>query len=333
MKTVSYKLKVIYPKSYVRWVEKNLKYADIHISVENFLTTSFSLSFVFSVLIALLLHILNFSPVLILIGFISTFLIFHLAINGGIIFMADRRASFAEEVFPDLLQLVAANLRTGLTPEKALILAARPEFGLLEEEIRIVAKKIVSGIPIEDAIADIGKKIKSKLILKTLNLIKEGIRKGGELAGLLDQTAEDIRHTKILRKEISAQVTMYVIFIFLAAGIIAPLLFAISTHLVKTMMGISEVMGIEKIVTIGGKEFGFMTFGMVKISPKFLEIYALSALLITSFFGSFLLGLLKEGKEIAGLKLLPMLILLNLLVFFGGRILVEKLLVGFIPSV
>ncbi|MDI6806444.1 MAG: type II secretion system F family protein [Candidatus Aenigmarchaeota archaeon] len=328
------RIELVYPKFYLKWTEKNLKYADMPIKLERFLKVSFFLSISSVILVALvLLAIFKLPLPLIMLSCIGTFLLIHLALDGTVIFIANKRAGFAEEVFPDMLSLIAANLRTGLTSEKALMLSARPEFGLLEKEIRIVAKKVAAGSPIEESMGEIGKRIKSQLLSKTFKLITEGIRKGGELAGLLEQTAEDIRHAKTLRKEISAQVTMYVIFIFLAAGIIAPLLFAISIHLVKTMIEISATMGIEKIVTVHGRTIGFMTFGMVGISPEFLEVYALSALLITSFFASFLLGLLKEGKEIAGLKFLPILFTLNFIIYFTGKILLEKFLVGFVPVV
>jgi flagellar protein FlaJ len=324
------KIKAIYPKSYLSWVKKNLEYADVKVSVEKFLATEFLYSLSLAISVALILYTLKFSAFLILIASFGIFLAFQIISNVMLILIADKRAKFAEEVLPDVLQLTAANLRAGLTPDRALMLAARPEFGLLEDEIRVAAKKAVAGTPIEEAIVGIGKKIKSKLISRTLTLITEGIRKGGEIAGLLEQTAEDIRNTKLLKKEVAAQVTMYAIFIFMAAGLIAPLLYSISTYLVETMAKIGAA-GVEEAVAKYGRSMGFISFRLVKFPPGFLTYYALGAMTITSFFGSLLIGLLREGSEKAGIKFIPIFLILNLIIFFSAKTLIEQFMVGVAP--
>jgi flagellar protein FlaJ len=327
------KIKAIYPKSYVSWVKKNLEYADIKVSIEKFVATEFLYSLSLAISVALTLYTLKFSTFLILIASFGIFLAFQIIPNVMVILIADKRAKFAEEVLPDVLQLTAANLRAGLTPDRALMLAARPEFGLLEDEIRVAAKKAVAGTPIEEAIVGIGKRIKSKLISRTLTLITEGIRKGGEIAGLLEQTAEDIRNTKLLKKEVAAQVTMYAIFIFMAAGLIAPLLYSISTYLVETMIKIGAAAGVEEAIAKYGRSMGFISFKLVEFPPGFLTYYAIGAMAITSFFGSLLIGLLKEGSEKAGIKFIPIFLILNLIIFFSAKTLIEQFMVGVAPVI
>jgi len=129
---------------------------------------------------------------------------------------------------------------------------------------------------------------------------------------------------------------MYVIFIFFAAGIGAPLVFGISTHLMGVM---SEQMSRFAAIDFtkyqaGGGGFagnlgvftGFNRMGQAaSISPDFLMLYAVVSLLVTSFFGSLTIGLIKDGKEKQGFKYMPLLLVLSLAVFFVTRLVVSSI--------
>lgn len=61
--------------------------------------------------------------------------------------VADSRANQIETVLPDALQLISANVRAGMTIDRAIWLSARPEFGVLEEEIKMVGAKTMEESP------------------------------------------------------------------------------------------------------------------------------------------------------------------------------------------
>src|SRR5690349_7842694 len=50
-----------------------------------------------------------------------------------------------EEVFPDFIELVSSNLRSGMTTDKALLLSSRKEFYPLDLEILALGKDITTG--------------------------------------------------------------------------------------------------------------------------------------------------------------------------------------------
>ena len=75
----------------------------------------------------------------------------------------------------------------------------------------------------------------SKALRRSISLIKQGIASGGEMAQILERTAEDSRAMQILAKEIYASLLMYVIFIVFAAAIGTPFLFAVSTKLISIL--------------------------------------------------------------------------------------------------
>ncbi|MDE1804843.1 MAG: hypothetical protein KGH59_03610, partial [Candidatus Micrarchaeota archaeon] len=45
----------------------------------------------------------------------------------------DQRKNFTESILPDYLQITAANVRSGISLDKAMIFAARPEFKFFSE--------------------------------------------------------------------------------------------------------------------------------------------------------------------------------------------------------
>jgi hypothetical protein len=69
----------------------------------------------------------------------------------------------------------------------------------------------------------------------------------------------------------------------------------------------------------------FMTFQVVTIDQQFLMYYITISLCITSFFGGLLMGLIQEGKEKAGLRYIPILLMISLTVFFVTRFLIVEI--------
>jgi archaeal flagellar protein FlaJ len=96
------------------------------------------------------------------------------------------KAQTVEAVLPDALQLMASNIRAGLTTDKALLLAARPEFGALEEEIRRVGKETMAGRSLAESLSRMTIHIRSDDLDRTVELLVGSLRSGGQLAYLLD---------------------------------------------------------------------------------------------------------------------------------------------------
>lgn len=312
----------IAPGFYKRWISSYLKYADFSIAEEKYAGFSVIYGLVSGFAIATVLFILNFSIIFVVSSFFAGFLLIQAFFCSVLILVSERRKKATEEVLPDALQLMAANIRSGLTPDRALMLSARPEFGPLEVEIRRAAKKTISGKSLEESLRGISERINSKILDRSMKLVIEGIRKGGELGSLLEQTADDIRHIRILLKEVSAYVLMYVIFIFFAAALAAPALFAVSTYLVQTMTMLGGIFPGEVPTP---RQVGSLRITRVQIPAEFLMNYSLVALTITSIFGGLIIGLVREGTEKAGIKFIPLLFLLSFGIYFAVKTFVASM--------
>ncbi len=311
-----------YPKKIRKDYVELLKYSGVRIEAEKFV--GFMLVFDFLLSVALSFYLGAFFDLSVLLSFIGIFFIIQILIYFILVLRADAKARFVEDILPDVLQLMSSNLRAGLTTDKALLLSARPEFGPFQDEINNVGKEITMGKNISEALVDMTKQIKSERLSKTMTLIVSGLRSGGELASLLDQTARNLRQEKLVDSRIRANVMMYVIFIFVAVCFGAPLLFGLSSFLVEVLT--ENLASIEMPET----QMGDMpiNFSEVSITVNFVIMFSIVFLVTSSILGSLILGLISKGREREGIKFMPALIGLSLGMFFLVRFTIKTLLGG-----
>jgi flagellar protein FlaJ len=315
-------LSKFYPKNIREQYAKLLLYANIKIHPSLFI--GFVLFFGLGLALAIAFYIATFFNAPLVLTFIGLFFLFQVSVYMYLMLQVDAKARFVEEILPDVLQLMSSNLRAGLTTDRALLLSSRPEFGPFQEEINIVGKEITMGKTVKEAFLNIPNRIKSDKLLKTILLIVSGIESGGELASLLEQTADNLRKQKFVEEKIKSSIMMYIIFIFAAIGIGAPLLFGLSSFLVEVL---TKNIASMDIPTTGVGAMP-MSFSKVSISAKFVMSYAITSLIGTSVLGSFILGLISNGKESRGIRYIPMLIIVSLSVFFLARLAIKSMIGG-----
>lgn len=323
----------ITPTRYREFLRRQMIYAGIKEELtERFISFSLFFTLFLGVVLAFDFWLLGFGLIGILIGLavgVSSLIIIHLSI----VLTADSRAEEIEKILPDALQLIAANVRAGMTIDRAIWLAARPEFGVFEEEIKRAGAKTLGGKPIKDALMEMAYRVKSNLLEKMIRLIIEGIESGGEMANLLEATANNARSTQSMKKEIKSSVTTYSIFIFFSAVLGAPALYSISIFFVNQM---SKLWSPQVLGIVGSSSAGFGTglnllsrASAPTISTNMLFWFAMASILVTTFFGSLLIGLIQTGKEKNGIKFIPLLAIGAILMFFTTQILLGVLFGGF----
>jgi pilus assembly protein TadC len=325
------KISFFTPMRYKNFLKKQMIYAGIREEIiDRFIGFSFFFTIFLGFVAAFDFWLIGWELIGILLGFgVGLFLLIVIQIS--IILIADARAAEIEKVLPDALQLMSANVRAGMTVDRAIWLAARPEFGVLEEELKRAGTKTIGGKPIKVALLEMAARIKSDLLEKTFRLVIEGIESGGELAHLLEETAGNVRTVQSLRKEIKSSVTTYSIFIFFAAVLGAPALYAISLFFVEIMTKLwsPKVLGGVQATgsTMGG---GLLSkAGAPTISIDQLFWFIILAITLTTFFGSLIIGLIQSGKEKNGIRFIPVLTCGALIVFFVAQFLIKIIFGGF----
>lgn len=282
----------------------------------------------FGIFLALILSVSLFifykNYLIALISFFSVIIVFSLFNYFRIKFKETGRIKKIEEAFPDFLQLMSSNLRAGMTIDKAMLLSARPEFFPLDKEIQKAGKDITTGKNIESSLLEMSKRICSEKIHKTILLILSGIKSGGNLAVLLEDTAVNMRERDFVEKRAASNVLMYAIFIFIAVAVGAPALFSLSSVLVEILSKILvEIPNVESLPV----NLPF-TLSKINISVEFIKYFALIFMITIDILASLVLGLVMKGEEKEGLKYLPPMVAISVSVFFAARFFLMRFMSG-----
>lgn len=222
-----------------------------------------------------------------------------------------QRRQQVEDVLPDFMQLTAANISAGMTIDRALWYAVRPRFGVLAKEIEGVAKDVIAGRELDDALRSFTAKYDSLVLQRSISLLLEGIAAGGRIADLLHKISTDIQEQRILRKEMAANVTTYVIFISFASVLAAPVLFGLATQLLVVIQGIAAGIGDEA------------SAGALTVSPDVIQlvdfqIFSSTVLVISAIMSALIVGTIRKGEAYEGLRYLPFFIITSLTLYFAS---------------
>ena len=305
----------ILPKRLVRDYQRLLTHAGKERAQLRFIGFAYLFGIVIGIaLVPVFSMFFHWAPISLVLGAIIVFALLECVIYARLMLRADARSRKVEAVLPDALQLIAINLRAGLTVDKALLNSARREFGPLQEQIAYAGKQIVAGRPVKDAFLSIPQKIRSDTLKRNVDVIIEGMESGGELARLLEETAQDIQKTKIIQSEVKANILMYVIFIFFASAIGAPIVYGISTNIVEILAKQSTQFDFSTLPQVPGGFQGLSlgSVGKLSLPPGFLIFYSVLAMTVTSIFGGLIIGLIKDGKQKSGVKYMPIILALSI---------------------
>lgn len=260
---------------------------------------------------AFLVMIMSFFSWLILelLAYGLLFLIYYLFIEQRIY----ARTQKMEDVLEDFLHLVSENLKGGMTLEESFWDAVRPEFGVLSSEIRLVAKKVMTGEDVSTALKEFMRMYNSPILTRSFNLIIQAIEGGSRLSEIMDRVIATISETKILKKEMVATNMTYVIFITFVVLVISPGLFTLSYQFLNILGSFSANMGV--IPSQSGVNLP-IDLTHLSIDPKSFYQFSFGALAIISGCASMIVSIIRRGSIRAGIKLIPFYMSFSLGLFF-----------------
>ena len=304
-------------------LNKILLYAMIITAVINVATIIYSAILQIPLQSIVLLTILTWTVLFAIIYLLSMLLTF-----GYLDIQIYKRTSQIEEVLPDFLQLTAANISAGMTIDRALWLAVRPRFGVLAKEMEEIAKATTAGEDLEAALISFSKKYNSRVLKESIHLLIAGLNAGGEIGVLLNKISTNIQEIKIMRKEISASVTTYVIFIGAASIVAAPLLYALSVQLLGVVQSIAGSIGSSTTSSSTGLGFSF-SFSSDSLNIDDFRIFSMSILGITAIMSASIISIIKRGNVKSGLKNIPIFLGIAIIIYVASGILLGTLFSGF----
>jgi archaellum biogenesis protein FlaJ (TadC family) len=184
----------------------------------------------------------------------------------------------------------------------------------LAKEIETVAKETMSGADLKTALERFASRYDSAILKRAISMLNEGVQAGGEIGELLNRIALDIQEQKTMLKEMSANVTTYVIFISFATVVAAPILFALAGILINVVSNLSTALGGTTNVAVN---IGLpLTFSGTGVTISDFRIFAVVSLMITSLFSAMMTATIRKGNMQSGVKYIPIFIILSLTIYF-----------------
>jgi pilus assembly protein TadC len=266
---------------------------------------------------------------MVIVGIVS-----YIVLWGGFFVFVDyiiyKRRKEMEAVFPDFLQLTAANINAGMPIDRALWFAIRPKFGILAKEMERVAKATMVGENLNSALMDFSNKYDSITIKRAMNLLLEGLESGGEIGDLLTRISNNLRETENLKKEMASSVTTYVIFILFATLGAAPFLFGLTTELIVIMTSIMSSIAVgTDASSMGGIGAMMANAGGNSISLADYQTFAIASVCISATFAAIIISVIQKGEVKESFKKIPLYILIGVGLYLVAFKLMNWLLGGF----
>ncbi len=240
----------------------------------------------------------------------------------------DQRKTKMEQMLPDYLQIASANLRSGIALDRAMLLAARPEFGFLSEDIKKMNMQIFSGENFNDALRGLALRYRSFQLTHAIRMIIESLTFGGAMADLLEQLSKDMRNQQMTQKEVSGQLFLYSIFIVFAGLVASPVLYGLTSQMIVVTDQVWKGILASNPGGLPTTGLSFLKPSPPKITPQQYHTFSIIAIVIITGFSSLIMSAISSGKAIKGLKYLPVFIILGVVIYIGVKALIASIFAG-----
>ncbi len=145
-----------------------------------------------------------------------------LSIPGAIAYSRDVRGlGGVEDSLASFLRDLTEVRKTGLSPEKCIVLAAKRDYGPLNKTIKLIVSQITWGTPLRKTFDEVAKKVRDWFTLVVLNFLIDVIDVGGGGATTMEALARFSRFLVDIEKDLKQKVRPYMIMPYFGAIMIA----------------------------------------------------------------------------------------------------------------
>ncbi|MGD0729349.1 MAG: type II secretion system F family protein [Candidatus Micrarchaeaceae archaeon] len=303
-------------RSVGRALSREMDLAGVKMPVEKLLKILIVGSLSLLIAVAFIIYILGYGSLFAAAGGIGSGAIFIVVTYMLLEFKIDARKTKLEEMLPDYLQISSANLRSGIALDRAMLLAARPEFTFLSEDVKEMNRRIFGGENFDNALRELTTKYRSYQLSHAIRMILESLRYGGAMADLLEQISKDMRNQQLTQKEVSGQLFMYSIFIAFAGLIAAPVLYGLTSQMIVVTDEVWKGILTQNPGGLPTTGISFLKPSPPKITPQTYHDFSLVSIIIITGFASLIMSAISSGSAIKGLKYLPVFIIIGIMIFF-----------------
>ena len=259
-----------------------------------------------SVSVFILLAILSIIGIIQGIGTPVDFFVLALLSGTGIYgmykYMLARKIYKMDSIFPDFVRDLAESRRAGMTFTKAILFASKGSYGILTPEIQKISQQVSWGTNVSDALIDFSKRVSTKSIRRTISLIIEASKSGGNVADVLDLAAKDAREIKMLESERRTNMASYVVVVYVGMFVFLAIIAILTSTFIPNMTG-SGAQGLQ----------GVMGGGAVNQEDVSMVFYL--ATLVQGLGSGLVAGVFEDGNLSSSVKHVFVMVLISWLAF------------------
>jgi flagellar protein FlaJ len=202
-----------------------------------------------------------------------------------------RRIYKIDTIFPDFVRDLAESRRAGMTFTKAILFASKGNYGILSPEIQKISQQVSWGSSVTDALIAFSQRVNTKSIRRTISLIIEASKSGGNVADVLDVAAKDAREIKMLEAERRTNMASYVVVIYVGMFVFLAIVAILCVKFIPAMTG----EGSSGLASA-------MNSGSASVSPKEITDVFYFASLVQGFGSGIVAGVFEDGNFSSGVK-------------------------------
>jgi flagellar protein FlaJ len=204
----------------------------------------------------------------------------------------NKRNAEKENMFLEFSRNLVESVKTGTPISSSIINMQNKDFGSLSPHIKKLGNQISIGVPLNRALHHFAEDVHNKAISRSLTLIGQAERAGGDIGEILEAVANAVNLSDKLKKERKAAISTLV-----SQGYIIFLVFIIII-LVLQFQILPMVSGIGDI----GSSLGIGGGSPEEIDQQSVSNAFLYLILVQGFFTGLTIGKLAEGDIKAGVK-------------------------------
>jgi flagellar protein FlaJ len=214
-----------------------------------------------------------------------------------------RRIHKIDQIFPDFLRDLASSKRAGMTFAKSIMFTSKGSYGMLTPEIKKISQQISWGTSITDALHAFSQRVNTKSIRRSVSLIIESSKSGGNVTDVLSLAADDARELKMLEEERRVNMSSYVIVIYVSMFVFLAIMVILNLSFIPAMIGT----GAQGLASI-------MSGGSTGQSVEILSVFYL-ATLVQGIGSGVVAGVFEDGSLYSGVKHVFILTLVSWITF------------------
>ncbi len=223
----------------------------------------------------------------------------------GVVIEGGRRKDI-EVRFLEFVRDLVENVKSGIPISKGIVQLRQRDYGVLSFHVEKLANQISMGIPLTTALRSFARDADNSVINRSVNLISEAERAGGDIETILESVAASVNQIDDLKKERKSAVYNLVVQGYVIFIVFIVIMLVLQFMILPWTADIAQVEG--------------TSLNVHPVSEAQFATPLLILLLVQSLFTGLVIGKIAEGSVRYGIKHSFILVVLALLISTGAGV-------------